>query len=1045
MRRIRGLFWVAACAVSAWPAAIAAQGTSSAALEGRVIRADSLPVKGVRVRATLVASGAYWEAVTDASGRYFMENVDAGGPYVVHARSLGYSPAVQRGITTALGQRHRVDFVFHDIPVGLPAVTVLGDVHPLLNSGRAGPQYIISEAEFGAVPNVSRDITHLATLSPLVTARPLGGISIQGQNPGFNALHVDGGVNTDLYLGRSPGGASLSGALPEVLPRMMSIESVRQAQIAPAPFDVRFGRFAGGLLSAVTKSGTNELRGVIFGLVENGDLIARNASGRKPEFTTWQFGANMSGPVKRDRAHFFVNVDFERRAVPDAGPTALDAGRTGVSEASAIRFQRILRDTYGLEAGTLTSDGTLDANDVFAKLSLQLGAAGRLELSQHHATAARIGYMDVGRTFDSTALSSTSAANRSTAITTRLIWNTRLTDRVEGEFIVSHRRLRDTCEPNGAFPLIQVRADAGTLIAGPNSVCPTTAVHQRAVELTGNVTRGAGAHVMTLGAQAELLHFRDPLVQVSAGRWDFLSLDSLERRVASHYDRGIPAPATQRTGVAFDAVGLRGYAQDRWSPTARLTLTGGLSVDATVLPDAAVTNQRLMERGIDTGVLPGRELAWSPRIGINYDVRGDRSAFLRGGIGLFTGPPPYRWIGNAYRDSGDELLVSCDAPRVPAFTPADQPAQCTLPGGTSTRISYFDRDFRFPQQLKAAMGMDQRLSNGAIATVDVVYTHAIHQIEIRQANLQGPVATAAGEGGRVLYGRVDPVTGRLAPSWLDTTAQAREIYLLANARGDHAMSASAQIRRQFGEKLLLQASYSYSIVRDRASLVNFPARANFSNTPVDRTLDDRQLRPSYFETPHRATLLAVLGVTRLTRLSLLYVGASQPPFTYVINGDANADGIGGSGSLKNDIVYVPLNAADITLDNPADHARLDEFIDRHPCLREQRGRIMRRGSCRNGWLGMLNARITTRVPSTVTGLQLTADVVNVPNLLNARWGRQREVTTGPTVTLLLLDRWDAGSERWRYKLPARLPASGMLHDATSRWRIQLGARYDLRQ
>jgi len=128
-------------------------------------------------------------------------------------------------------------------------------------------------------------------------------------------------------------------------------------------------------------------------------------------------------------------------------------------------------------------------------------------------------------------------------------------------------------------------------------------------------------------------------------------------------------------------------------------------------------------------------------------------------------------------------------------------------------------------------------------------------------------------------------------------------------------------------------------------------------------------------------------------MSLLYLGASQPPYTYVIDGDANADRIGGGGSLFNDIVYVPRDSSDITLRmpdgstaTPAEHARLERFIDQQPCLGPQRGRIMRRNSCRNGWLGALNARLTTTLPL-VRGqyFEIVADIANVANLIEPRW------------------------------------------------------------
>jgi len=250
--------------------------------------------------------------------------------------------------------------------------------------------------------------------------------------------------------------------------------------------------------------------------------------------------------------------------VPDAGPFPAQVARTAVSESSAVKFQHILADTFGLEPGTPgPSEGHLPAQDAFGKITVQLGANGHLELSHHYAHGDRRDFVDAGRTFDTTALSSVAGRSRSTAHTTRLIWSTNLRGQSQNEVIVSYQRLLDTCEPNGPFPLIQVNADSGFLIAGSNSVCPTTAVNQYGLEVTENLTISTAGHLLILGLHGELFHFHDPLVQVSAGRWFFANLDSLAKGVAFHYDRGLPGPSP---GADFHAVGLGIYAQDRWMP-----------------------------------------------------------------------------------------------------------------------------------------------------------------------------------------------------------------------------------------------------------------------------------------------------------------------------------------------------------------------------------------------------------------------------------------------------------------------------------------------
>src|SRR2546422_8822943 len=162
-----------------------------------------------------------------------------------------------------------------------------------------------------------------STLFPYTTLfrsvlRPGGGVSIGSQNQSYNSIHIDGGENGDPYYNREPGGAVLAAALPQVLPRTISLEAVREFQVLVTPFDVREGGAAGGLLSAVTRSGANAVRGSMFAFFANQALIGRSTSGGgAPDFTTWQFGGSVGGPIVRDRVHYFASVDFQARAVPD--------------------------------------------------------------------------------------------------------------------------------------------------------------------------------------------------------------------------------------------------------------------------------------------------------------------------------------------------------------------------------------------------------------------------------------------------------------------------------------------------------------------------------------------------------------------------------------------------------------------------------------------------------------------------------------------------------------------------------------------------------
>lgn len=159
------------------------------------------------------------------------------------------------------------------------------------------------------------------------------------------------------------------------------------------------------------------------------------------------------------------------------------------------------------------------------------------------------------------------------------------------------------------------------------------------------------------------------------------------------------------------------------------------------------------------------------------------------------------------------------------------------------------------------------------------------------------------------------------------------------------------------------------------------------------------------------------------------------------NGDANADGTQG-----NDLAYIPRDAADVSLANPADYALLDAFIDTESCLRNQRGRIMSRNSCRNPAVQSTDLRLAKSFRTRrEERLEVSADVFNLPNLLNHGSGLVRETTGREETQLLTVVGWDGAANRPRYRIPTSngqlaVRRNGIVVDA-SRWRMQLAARY----
>jgi len=319
----------------------------------------------------------------------------------------------------------------------------------------------------------------------------------------------------------------------------------------------------------------------------------------------------------------------------------------------------------------------------------------------------------------------------------------------------------------------------------------------------------------------------------------------------------------------------------------------------------------------------------------------------------------------------------------------------------------------------------------------------VNQFDLRELNLAPSSAVAAGEADRPLYGAVaaDGFLGpnRLSPAF-DRVVQVR------NAHGDRSFSFTAQLQRYFGGGRELSASYTYTAARDLLS-AGEDGDGNLDGVTLDGTLEQRRLAPSAWNVPHRVTLLAGADLPLRFRLTIFYQGSSGAHFDYRVDGDANGDGYG------NDAVYVPAKASpggDIRLvvENsdgqlvpaPAtEYAELDRFIEREPCLRRQRGQVLRRNSCQHPWTSEMDARFSHVVP--VPGgrsLELGLDIFNVLHLIDTNWGLVRRVDHTP---LLLLTGYDTAAGRGVYRFMRRAPATADF--GASRWRMQLGAQLAL--
>lgn len=1039
-----------------------AQGVTSAGMRGMVLNAaNQAPIAGARVELRSGETGQVFVSTTGSSGRYLFENVSPGSGYSLTVRAIGFRPQAVTGLSLTLSQRATQDITLAPDVVQLEELAVVAALpqDPLINVNRTGAQQTVSDSAIQRLPLQGRNFADLIQTSPQVV-----GTQVAGQNGRFNNIQVDGGVNNDLFgLAATgvPGGQASA--------RAISLEAVQEVQVMVAPYDVRQGNFAGGLMNGITKSGTNTWQGSLFAYRQS-----RNLSGYRddPSFTgldIWQYGGTLGGPIVRDKVHFFTAVDLQERESAFSSPfnltgnDATDLATTGFTTATVDTFARILGDAHGLtnvggaEAPSLA--GPL--KNIFGKLSFNTGVSSVLEVSYNYADADRdvlirnpTGVSIPGRMRDGWQLSNSGYTQAGKVQTGRLRWLSEYEGGSSNELLLGYSSIRDGRTLPEQAPLILTRVGAiGTLgswlAAGAERFSQTNTLDQDIFSVADNLSFGRGSHRITVGTQNEFFNFRNDFFQASIGVWAFNSLDSLEQELPSAFQRRIPNPTRGTRPIADIGASVFGvYAQDAWSPSPFLTLTLGLRADVPLM-QSPPTNQALLDDPnlpINTGEFPNANVLWSPRLGFNWDVSQRLTSVVRGGVGVFSGRPPYVWLANSFTNTGaDFIQVTCNtAASIPEFTvdPAAQPTSCAAgtPTAVAGEVDYFDPGWKYPQNFRASLGLDQRLPGGVVLTLDAFYLKNVNNLYVQDRNLpQAPVAN--GEG-RLMYGIINP-NGSSTPGRL--TTQVSSAILHTNTSKGRTLSGTVQLQKTFSRLLEFNVAYTYTDATDQMSNTSSQAFSNFQFSPLTGSIADRTVATSFFDVPHKVTLAGTVNLPARFQFSAIYLGRSGNPYTWITGGDPNGDG-----TTLNDVPFIPADPSQVSLEPGSSYDALDQFISSQSCLDESRGRLLERNTCRNPWLNFFNVRLAWVTPEFIgSGLELSLDIFNFLRFIGSDAGLYKEVTPFETAQSSFLTPvgFDAENNRpiYRFTAPTVIEKVVVGEDANgvnrSRWTMQLGAKY----
>jgi len=1061
----RGRLLLTAAIVAAYSllagSSIQAQAVTTGSVSGTVTTGTGEGVGNAQVQVVNRNTGFTAGVTTGASGRYTIAGLEVGSNYAITARRIGFEPQTRENFPISLGQASRADFVLAAQTVVLAGVTVTGERSAVITPSRTGAVTAITDTALRRLPTLNRNFTDFVALTPQVSTTLFnGGLSGGGTNNRYNNVQIDGTSEADVFgLGSTgqPGGQANG--------KSIGLESVKEYVVMLSPYDVRQGFFAGLLINAVTKSGTNELHGTAFGVTRSEGLT--RSQDYITEYDQKQYGFSVGGPIVKNRAFFFFSPEWQTRTSPAGGPYLGQAG-TNITAATTDAFLAALGQYQGLNTngnfGLVNLENPL--TNVFLRFDFNLPFNSQLVLRHNYGRAQDDNFF---RSNSSFRFSDNAYFFQSKKQAPAMQLRTLFKNGAYNELLAGFTQIRDRRTPVSPTPQISVDVPGFTLISGAERFSHGNELDQDVFEITNNFTMPLGSHRVTLGTQNQFQKFRNLFAQATFGVWNFDGMDSLRAGLPDSYIIGVPLEPDGSGGVrpgGDGAVRFRSriysfYAQDEWSVTPRLNVTIGLRGDMPVFKDKPPTNPGVQTSyGFNTADVPSGNLQWSPRVGFNWDVTGDAVNQLRGGVGLFTGRPAYVWLSNMFQNSGmgAVALLTCNgAPtgstavrRPPAFNNANIASPPTQCGGGQTaalggEINVIDPGLKYPQNMRATLGYDRRLLGNWVSTFEVMYTKGVNGLFYHNFALAGTYGTT--REGRVVYGTA------LTPTPINKPGGRSQIFAVSNQNKDHAYSLTAGIQRRYFNNFEGSLFYTNTHAYDVQS---FTSSTSFSQLRFGRVwggnLLDQTATRSTFEQRHRLIGQAMYTLRTKTDIGVIYMGESGSPYTYIASGDLNGDGL-----TLNDPVYVPKNANEpyemlfltstfggVSYTPAQQAAAFEEFIISTPCLNENRGRLLPRNECIAPWTNTVNVKLrqsfrTLRLQHVTVEL----DIFNFLNLLDKKWGLQRSPGTSP-VTLLTSGNYVNGT-RMEFGHPTYRFNPGytkfFANNLRSNYQMQLQAKY----
>ncbi|MDH4090927.1 MAG: carboxypeptidase regulatory-like domain-containing protein [Cyclobacteriaceae bacterium] len=1073
--------------VLAVTAGVQAQGVTSATITGQVTDKNGEGLAGASVIAVHVPSGTTYGSASRADGRFTLPGMRIGGPYKLSVSYVGYKEYVQEGIMLALGQNFVLDAAL--VETGLELQEVVISSNSLLNDERTGASTNIGVKSLNSLPTINRSISDFTRMTPQANGR-----SFSGADSRFNNLTIDGSIfNNSFGLSDVPGGQTNSTPI--------SLDAIQELQVNIAPFDVRQGGFTGAGVNAVTRSGTNEISGSVFFNSRNEKFVGDKAKGEDvvtQNFNVGQRGFSVGGPVIKDKLFFFINGEQERRDDPATQYVAL---RPGVNDNDANVSRVLASDLDQLKAYLInTFDYNPGAYENYSLNTRSDKALIRLDynMNQRNKFSIRYNYLKSSR--DVPTSNSGSFSNRrdngfamnfqnanyviNNDINSIIAEHNYLGDNFSNNVIAGFTANRDyRSSLGGIFPLVDILEGGRNYTNfGFEPFTPNNILNTDTWQFQDNFTYYSGKHTLTAGVNFESFKFENTFTPTYYGQFVYNSLqdfyddtdntpanDPELRRYQLTYSNltnsALPTATTKARQIGF-------YVQDEIQVNANIKLTAGLRVDVPSFKQTALENSEVLgytfkdENGnlikVATSQLPKTQALWSPRIGFNWDVMGDRSLQVRGGSGIFSGRPAFVWISNQMGNNGiltgslrDDNTTG-QYPFSPDVTKYNLPPNPGQPAA-SYNIAVTDPKFKYPQTWKTNLAIDKQLPFGIIGTVEFIFNKQVNNVKYVNVNLEPANADLSGSDARNTYpglGLTD-TTQNNANRVNDNITDA---ILLTNTNKGKGYSATIKFERPATNGLSAMIAYNFSKTKDLMSAGSIA----FSSWRDNLTVNGNNLPTvAYSNNDLRHRIIAATSYRKeygghfASQLTLFYQAQNQGRFSYAVNGDLNGDQL-----TSNDLLYVPKNTAELNFEeytitvsgNPVTFtagqqaAAFNAFIDQDDYLSTRRGQYVERNGALIPFVSTLDLSFVQEFFLDVKGkrntLQFRVDIFNFGNLLNNKWGVGKTIINSSPLQVISINA--NGEPVYRFNTVNNVLQTDTYRTRVSIddvWQMQLGLRY----